>query len=189
MSNQPNNLEPELRPHTYDGIQEYDQRLPNWWLWTFYGAIIFTVIYWFGWFDSKVHLPDNVRIDNAMKRIEAARLAAVGTIDNDVLWQMSTNSSFVEAGHALFTEKCVVCHGANLEGGIGLNLADNEWKFGNSPMVLYKIVTDGSPNKASGMQAWAGELGPKKISQIVAYVLSHHSPESMAAGKVLEPLP
>ena len=38
--------EPVLRPHTFDGIQEFDQRLPNWWLMTFYFAIIWFLLYW-----------------------------------------------------------------------------------------------------------------------------------------------
>ena len=49
MNPAPNTPPPDdqLRPHEFDGIQEYDRRLPNWWLATFYGAIIFWVGYWF----------------------------------------------------------------------------------------------------------------------------------------------
>ena len=40
------NDEPQLRDHVYDGIQEYDQKLPNWWLFTLYIGIVWFVGHW-----------------------------------------------------------------------------------------------------------------------------------------------
>jgi len=34
--------------HAWDGdLQEYNNPLPRWWLWSFYGTVIFSIIYWF----------------------------------------------------------------------------------------------------------------------------------------------
>jgi len=188
MSDPNNKHEENLRPHIYDGIQEYDNRLPNWWLWTFYGAVILSVIYWFSFYDAKIMESDTARIDEQMAQVEEARLAAIGDINNDTLWQMSRNPGFVAAGETIFKEKCVACHGPDLKAGPGLagvNLVDNEWKWGNQPMSVYSVVTNGSPDRKSGMQSWVGELGPQKVSQVVAFVLSHHTEQEMADATTL----
>lgn len=179
--------EAPLRPHVYDGIQEFDNRLPNWWLWTLYAAIIFSVLYWYLWYQGAAMESDSARVTAAMNRIEEARLANVGDISNDTLWAMSRNPGFVSSGQAVFTATCTACHGANLEGGIGLNLVDGDWKWGNTPMSVYEVVANGSPDVTKGMQAWMNQLGPQKVSQVVAYILSHHNPEAMAAANSENP--
>ena len=88
----------DLRPHTYDGIREYDKRLPNWWLWTLYLTIIFATVYWFYYFTTRVGLDDQTMINQAMGKIEVAKLASVASLNDDTLWKMSRNAAFVEAG-------------------------------------------------------------------------------------------
>jgi len=183
-----NKIKDKLRPHVYDGIQEYDNHLPNWWLWTFYGAVIFSVIYWFSFYNAEVMKSDQEVIGAQMAAVEKARLEALGDLSNDVLWQMSRNADIIKEGKAVYLEKCIACHGPDLKAGAGLagvNLVDAEWKWGNNPMSVYKVVTDGSPDKTKGMQSWINELGPKKVGQVVAFVLSHHTEQEMAEATSL----
>jgi cytochrome c oxidase cbb3-type subunit 3 len=183
MNNPTNNNEDKLRPHEYDGIQEFDNPMPNWWLWTFYGAVIVSVIYWFSFYNAEVMETDAEKIDAEMALVEEARLRAIGELSNESLWQMSRNAGFVTAGKVIYEEKCIACHGPDLKAGAGLagvSLVDTEWKWGNQPMSIYSVVTNGSPDKKSGMQAWVSELGPQKVSHVVAYLLSHHTEQAMA---------
>ena len=46
MSKQPENQEPETTGHSWDGIQEYNNPLPRWWLWTYYASVVFSIGYY-----------------------------------------------------------------------------------------------------------------------------------------------
>jgi cytochrome c oxidase cbb3-type subunit 3 len=172
--------EPEVRPHVYDGIREFNHRLPNWWLFTLYGAIVFWAGYWayFEWFRVEPEGPKSVEI--AMTRIEAAKLAAATSskLDDDSIWAMSRNPVFVDAGRQTFEANCVACHLASMRGksespaAIGPDLTDQIWIHGGHPTDVYKTVTEGVP--AKGMPTWGPVLGPKRIAEAVAYILSHH---------------
>lgn len=180
MSAEPNppSTEPEIRPHTYDGIREFNNRLPNWWLFTLYGAIIFWIGYWsyFEWFRVEPEGP--ARVELAMSRIEASKLQASSAIDNASLWAMSRNPVFVDSGRQIFNANCIPCHLASLRGksesptAIGPDLTDQIWIHGGHPMDVYHTVTEGVPLK--GMPTWGPVLGPKRITEAVAYVMSHH---------------
>ncbi|MDD3179376.1 MAG: cbb3-type cytochrome c oxidase N-terminal domain-containing protein [Opitutaceae bacterium] len=165
--------ETKLRSHVYDGIQEYDHRLPNWWLFTMYGAIVFAVVYWFAHQVARLAPSDGEQVDAAMAQIQSAKMASSIDVNNDPgFWQMSRNPVFIEAGRATFNSTCASCHTAALTGAIGPNLVDRLWIHGGTPKEIYKTVSDGVP--AKGMPAWGPVLGAKKVAETVAYILSYH---------------
>lgn len=164
--------EDPIRPHEFDGIQEYDKRLPNWWLATFYGAIIFWVAYWFYYEHAHLGPTRAAAVEAQMAQIEAAKLAAAPVIDDASLWKMSRNATFVDAGRETFNTTCASCHTKELTGAIGPNLIDHLWIHGGKPTEIYNTVTNGVLVK--GMPAWGPVLGAKKVSEAVAYILSHH---------------
>lgn len=176
----PSNLPDEpVRPHSYDGIQEYDKRLPNWWLYTLYITIVFWIGYW-GYYEWLPTAPTGAQeVDAAMARIEAERLASVATMDDATLWTMSRNPAIVAKGKDTYTANCAACHLTSMRGkaenptAIGPDLTDNAWIHGGKPMDLYNVASNGILEK--GMPTWGPVLGARKISEVVAYVLSVHN--------------
>ncbi|HEX2855366.1 MAG TPA: cbb3-type cytochrome c oxidase N-terminal domain-containing protein [Opitutaceae bacterium] len=169
--------EDPIRPHVFDGIQEYDKRLPNWWLYTLYATIVFSVGYWayFEWFHIGLTGPQVVHA--TMAKIETARLATA-KLDDASLWKMSQNAAFLDAGKATYLANCAVCHLPSLRGkgesaaAIGPDLTDKTWLHGGKPTEVYDLITKGVLTK--GMPSWGPVLGPKKITEVTAYIMSKH---------------
>lgn len=171
--------EDKLRPHTYDGIQEYDKRLPNWWLYTLYGSIAFWIVYWFAHEIARIVPTDQAQVDAEMSRIAATKLASSIDVSNDDLfWEMSQNATFTTSGKQTFDSLCMQCHLVSLRGksenpaAVGPDLTDRAWVHGGTPKEIYHTVAQGVLTK--GMPAWEPVLGQKKTAEVVAYILSRH---------------
>ena len=169
--------EDPVRPHVFDGIQEYDKRLPNWWLYTLYITIVFWIGYW-GYYEWLHVGPSSEQVVvAAMQKIETGRLAAA-KVDDSSLWQMSQTGAFVEAGRTTYATNCAACHLASLRGksetavAIGPDLTDTIWVHGGKPTEIHDLITKGV--LAKGMPAWGPILGSKKIAEVTAYILSKH---------------
>jgi cytochrome c oxidase cbb3-type subunit 3 len=173
----PTSPDESLRPHTYDGIQEYDKRLPNWWLNTLYITIVFWVGYWsyYEWF--RVGKSGAEVVTAAVAKIEADRLSST-KLDDASLWKMSQNATFVAAGKVVFDANCVACHLASMRGktesavAIGPDLTDTKWVHGGKPTEVYDVIMKGV--LAKGMPTWGPVLGAKKVGEVTAYILSKH---------------
>ncbi len=152
-----------------DGIEELDNRLPNWWLGTFFGAIVFGLGYWFYFQVFQVG-----ETTQATWRREVAEIAQRSGQDVPVtalqLMELSKDAQVVADGKALFTSTCVACHGAAGGGAVGPNLTDEFWLHGGAPEQVYATVKDGAPVK--GMPAWGPQLGVARAQAVTAYVLT-----------------
>jgi cytochrome c oxidase cbb3-type subunit 3 len=161
-----------LRPHSYDGIQEYDKRLPNWWLFTLYGAMVFAAAYWAYYHWTGHMVPGYVRVEQEIAEIQKNALNSGAAPTDLQLWTLSTDPAVVDAGKKTYITNCAACHGAHLEGGIGFNLADAEWIHGGQPTAIYKTIVNGVTEK--GMPNWGPILGPSRIADVVAFLVSQN---------------
>jgi len=162
----------EVREHTFDGIQEFDNRLPNWWLWTFYLACIYSVGYWIHYHTLGTgDLPiEEYQIEQQAAAEALEKRLAANPITNESLLELAANPAFVAEGKAIFTnpQLCAQCHKADGSGNIGPNLTDEYWIYGGKPMDIYTTLMEGRPN---GMASYkANGLG--FVQRAAAYVLS-----------------
>lgn len=166
----------ELTGHNYDGIEEYDNPLPLWWLITFFATIIFSGIYWLhyesGAAPTQIEMLKSDLAD-IEKLKERHQHALMPTESEDVLAGMALNTETIESGKKIFSAKCIVCHGSNLEGQIGPNLVDNFWIHGRGKLTdIISVVRGGVAEK--GMPSWLATLSDSEIKSVVAFVYSKY---------------
>jgi cytochrome c oxidase cbb3-type subunit 3 len=167
--------EDPVRPHVYDGIQEFDRRLPNWWLATLWGAVAFAIGYWFYYHEFDLGKDDAVAVQEEIQAAKAEIARASEVMDDGKLWKLSRDQEAVAAGRNIYMDatKCVICHLPEMQGnGVAPSLADAQWLHGGQPMQVMKIITDGVLEK--GMLPWKTQLTPKQIAQVTAFILSKH---------------
>lgn len=170
---------PDQVVHEVDGIQEYDNKLPNWWLTTLYATMVFAVGYWFYYDVFEAGEPP----PRAYRREMAERLEKQGKsapVTEAALQDLTHDSAAVAEGAKLFSTTCTPCHGPNGGGTVGPNLTDAFWLHGGSAEQIHKSILEGYP--AKGMPAWGQQLGEKRIPVLTAYVLGLKD-TNVAGGK------
>lgn len=158
--------------HEYDGIREFDNPLPRWWLMTFYGAIVFSVGYWVYYHTLGTgDLPmEQLRIDVDEAERELMASGKGGFATREELAAIAADSAAVAEGKVQFDKHCASCHGVNGEGKVGPNLTDKFWLHGHTPVDNYTIIAKGFVKK--GMPGWKRVLGETKVRQITGYVMT-----------------
>jgi cytochrome c oxidase cbb3-type subunit 3 len=183
----------ETTGHVWDGIEELNNPLPRWWVYTLYLCIIwgggYTVLYpaWpmlngatrgvFGATERSAVVAEIARYDAANADIKAALVAAdLNAIPNDE----ALKTYAISAGASVFKTNCATCHGAGAAGAKGYpNLLDNDWLWGGDMVSIHTTLLHGIRNttdpdaRLSQMPSFGtdGILEPVQIAQVVEHVL------------------
>lgn len=166
-----------IQGHNYDGIEEYDNPMPGWWLWIFWISVVFAPIYFIGVHQAGFINSYGDDLAAGQAEIQAIRDAHEAAnpsfvVDDSTLARYVADAAAVEAGAAIFAQNCLACHGPAGGGLIGPNLTDDYWIHGNRHTDLYNVITNGVIEK--GMTPWGSILSPEQRAQLVAFVRSLH---------------
>jgi cytochrome c oxidase cbb3-type subunit 3 len=166
------NDQDQLLEHSYDGIQEFDNPMPRWWVYLFWVTIVFSVLYWLnvpGFGIGKGRISDYDR-DMAVAAAAAAkqRAAEPAGASPEQRMAMTKDASVLALGKQTYTQNCAACHRADAGGQIGPNLTDDYWLHGGALEAMHKTVADGVLEK--GMPPWGKVLKPAQLDAVVAYV-------------------
>jgi len=171
----PNEVEPLISGHNYDGIEEYDNPMPGWWVWLFIATILWSPVYFLGvhQFGFINKYEDDLAIQQAdLTELRAAFEAANPTVSfsEESIASFIGVTEHIDAGATIFATSCAMCHGNAAEGLIGPNLTDAYWIHGRSNTDLFGVITNGVLEK--GMTPWGNILSVDQRSQLVAFIRS-----------------
>jgi len=161
--------------HVYDGIKEYNNPLPKWWLNMFYLTIIYAIGYLvvypgmgnfpgtFGWSSAGQHQEE---VDDAKAKFGPIFEKYAKMEIKDLI----KDEQAIGMGQRIFANTCFACHGSDARGAPGYpNLTDSDWLYGGTPEAIKTTITNGRNGVMPPMGAALGEQGEKDV---IAYVLS-----------------
>jgi cytochrome c oxidase cbb3-type subunit 3 len=203
--------DPKPTGHSWDGIEEFDNPMPRWWLWTLYATIVwaigYTILYpaWpmvssatsgvLGWSTRGDVAAEIAAVEEANApmnaKLEAAELTAISG-------DAEMGPYAVSAGSAVFKTWCAQCHGSGAAGAKGYpNLLDDDWLWGGTVEDIHHTVSHGIRNEESDdarysqMPAFGRDelLEKDEIDQVVNFVMSlsgdAQDPAQVDAGAVV----
>ena len=181
--------------HEWDGIEEWNNPLPRWWLWTFYITIIWGIGYTIAYpawplvnkatagllgYSSRAEVA--VQIEEA-KAANAELTEKLASVDLTMITDDAALHNYaVQGGAAVFRANCSQCHGSGAAGvqAAGYpNLLDDDWLWGGAIDEIAYTVANGIRNEQSPDSHWSEMpaygrdeiLDDEQISQVVNYVL------------------
>jgi len=189
--------------HSWDGIEEYDNPMPRWWLYTFYACIVWGIGYTIAYpawpmvsgatsgllgYSTRGDLVadlERAQAANAEINDQLVSVALTAIPDDPDLNQYAVNK-----GAAVFRTFCSQCHGSGAAGvqAAGYpNLLDDDWLWGGTVEEIHTTITHGIRNeddpdaRYSEMPVFGEILSPEEIEQVAHYVFAMNGRDPLDA--------
>lgn len=186
--------------HSWDGdIQEFNNPIPRWWVWSFYATFIFAIAYWSlypSWpvgdsftkglmtitykvdgKDVTTHWNTRALLIKDMQEGEEAvkQRKHMSTLLATSYEEIITDPKMIQftrtVGKILFADNCAACHGVGGAGVAGLfpNLVDDDWLWGGSLQVIQATIESGRHGYMPGFKK---TFSTAQMDEVVEYVMS-----------------
>ncbi len=182
----------ETTGHEWDGIEEYNNPLPKWWLYVFYATIVWSIGYYFiypawpslsGYTKGLAGFSQRVELENHLAEVRAGRADTFDRLASMDLAAIQADpdlrSFATTGGRAAFADNCVPCHGQGGGGRVGYpSLADDSWIWGGTledihVTLLHGIRFDDPNTRMSQMPVFGdGILARPEILDLAQHVLA-----------------
>jgi cytochrome c oxidase cbb3-type subunit 3 len=161
------------RSHAFDGITEYDNNLPRWWLWTMYISVAVAIWYVFH-FHFWTGVLSKADVDQWLTA-KAAEVVEVPVLSEEKLRLMSKDPDLIAKGRDLAAKaSCSMCHAPTMTGIVGPNLTDKYWLYGSTMTSLVETISNGrtgGPIPMPGrLQLPTYKLTPEEAIAVACYV-------------------
>ncbi|MFN3594477.1 MAG: cytochrome-c oxidase, cbb3-type subunit III [Thiobacillaceae bacterium] len=207
---------PQTTGHVWDGdLQEYNNPLPQWWIYGFYVTILFALVYWVVYPSWPVgqgfltgvntitytnsqgqaetwHWNTRAKLLREMQEAAAQQrpwFERIAQMPYEQIVKDPELMGFVRsAGRALFTDNCAGCHQVGGGGKIGHypNLTDDNWIYGGTFDKIRETIVQG---RHGYMPPFTEALSRAQIDALAHYVLSlagePHDAAQAAEGNTL----
>ena len=180
--------------HEWDGIKELNTPLPKWWIYTFYGTVIWALAYTVAYpawplingatpgllgYSSRADVAQDIAAAKTAQGAQLEKIAATNV--EDILKDQELLAFARSGGAAAFKVNCVQCHGSGAAGSPGYpNLNDDDWLWGGTAEDIHTTLQNGirytlnGDTRDSQMPAFGvdGLLTPEQIGDVANHVVS-----------------
>ncbi len=166
--------------HSWDGLTEYNNPLPRWWLYMFYITIVFALIYLvlypglgrfgglLGWHSGNELNVENSQYQKEMARADARYQPVYTAWAEQDIDSLSRDFDALTTGRRLYLNYCSTCHGSDAGGATGFpSLANGVWQWGGAPAEIKHTLLNGRQANMPGFEQMLGDEGVSNVAQYV----------------------